>query len=589
MEIQSNRQRRREILFFIFLFLFSTALTLKVHHGRGEFNWQCETWADRGGYYIYLPATFFYHFDMDKTPKDIDAKTGYGFIVDRNQKTIFTQYFYGEALLISPFFAAGHILSKVLGRDELGGFSGIFNKMFDIAAVFYLVLGLFFLKRFLGNYFKEHIQYILILLTFLGTNLFFYSMEDSLMSHVYSFFAVALFLFSMKEFLLDQTRYRYFLLMSFAYALMFIIRPTNCLIGIVFPFLDAGGLKEIAGRIKLILSPRYLLPLLAIMFVFFIPQMVYWKITHGTFIYLKYGAGFANWSHPKFLEVWFATLNGLIPWSPLIILFVAGMVFMIVRKIRNGYLILFIFLLVSYMAAAYKFWYYGCGYGHRAFVEFYPLLCIPLGFLMAWFFNLPGRALKIVFSIIVLFTVYLNVGLSLTADKCYFGSTWDWNQYTKMLQRIHLYPASARQNVFNNDFENEALQEGTKVSDSVANSGMWSAMLNPDQEFCCEHTARVWDFNGKYPEFVTVQILVKKVNPDPVNAVLVCSFEKNDTVLNWQSQELNSYVKNTLSWFTVQKTFNVPGGLSGDTRIKVYVWNRSKESFFVDDLKIRYE
>jgi hypothetical protein len=376
--------------------------------------------------------------------------------------------------------------------------------MFDIAAVFYLVLGLFFLKRFLSNYFKENLQYILILLTFLGTNLFFYSMEDSLMSHVYSFFAVALFLFSMKEFLQDQTRYRYFLLMSFAYAIMFIIRPTNCLIGIVFPFLDAGGAKEIVNRIKLIFQPRYILPLLTIMFVMFIPQMVYWKITHGTFVYLKYGAGFSNWAHPKFLEVWFATLNGLIPWSPLILLFVAGMIFMIVKKIRNGYLILFIFLLVSYMAAAYKFWYYGCGYGHRAFVEFYPLLIVPFGFLLESLFKRPGKALKITVSLLICFTVYMNVGLSLTADKCYFGSTWDWNQYSKMLKRVHLYPAKTHEYIFKNDFENGALAEGTKVTDSVHHSGSWSALLNPDNEYCCEHTAMVWDFHGMYPKFVNV-------------------------------------------------------------------------------------
>lgn len=66
-----------------------------------------------------------------------------------------------------------HAMSAVTGEDELGGFSLIYNKIFDIAGVFYLVLGLFFLKKFLKNYFPEYLQYIIILVTFLGTNLFF--------------------------------------------------------------------------------------------------------------------------------------------------------------------------------------------------------------------------------------------------------------------------------------------------------------------------------------------------------------------------------------------------------------------------------
>jgi hypothetical protein len=217
------------------------------------------------------------------------------------------------------------------------------------------------------------------------------------------------------------------------------------------------------------------------------------------------------------------------------------------------------------------------------------LLIVPFGFLLEFLFTRPGKALKVVFAILICFTVYMNVGLSLKADKCYFGSTWDWNQYSRMLQRVHLYPASAHPYIFKNDFENGALAEGSKVTDSVQHSGMWSALLNPDREYCCEHTAMVWDFNGMNPQYVNIEMLVKKTGPLPIHAVLVCSIEKNDSTLNWQSEELDPYVKNSVSWFTVYKTFSIPEGLSGDTRIKVYVWNRSKTSFFVDDLKIKYE
>jgi hypothetical protein len=589
MKINVRKPGTRELLFFFCLFFFSTALTLKTNQGRGVYNWQSQIWSDKAGYYMYLPATFLYHFETSKCPEGIDEKTGYGFTVDRKNNTISTQYFYGVSLLVSPFFLSAHVISKISGQDELGGFSEIFQRFTEISGVFYLILGLFFLKKFIRNYFRESLQYFIILVTFLGTNLFYYAIKDNLMSHVYSFFAISLFLFAMKEFLADQTRYRYFLLMSVAFGLMFVIRPTNCLVGIAFLFWDSTNKKEIMTRLRLIFLPKYLFPLLGIMFLFMLPQMMYWKMVHGTFIYLKYGEKFVNWNNPKLLEVWFSTLNGLIPWSPVVLLFFISMLFMIMKKINNGILILVFFLLISYMAASYRYWYFGCGYGHRAFVEFYPLFCIPFGFLTEKLFARQGRIIKVIFSLLVLFVIYMNVGLSICADKCNFCSTWDWNQYSRSLHRIHLYPGPTRQFVFKNDFENGALSNGNKVTDSISNSRNWCAVLDKDNETCCEHTAMVWDFGGQFPKFMNVRLSVRKVKSGPVNAFLVCSFEKNDSVRIMQLQRLDPFVRDNLSWFTVFKTFLVPDGLPGDTRLKIYVWNKERSSFFVDDLRIKYE
>jgi len=184
---------------------------------------------------------------------------------------------------------------------------------------------------------------------------------------------------------------------------------------------------------------------------------------------------------------------------------------------------------------------------------------------------------------------YFNARLSLVADKCNFGSSWDWDYYVKQINRIHLFPLSTLPHTFKNDFENAALYDETKVTDSVQNSGSYSAVLDHDNEICCKHSAMVWDFNGKYPKFITVQLLVKKVKPGLVNALLVCSFGKNDTVYDLQSQPLEPFAGKTRSWFTVFRTFRVPEGLSGDTRMNFYVWNKEKNAFFVDDLRIKYE
>jgi hypothetical protein len=579
----------RELLFFLSLFLFSSVLTIIANQNRGILNNDSEIWADGAGYYSYLPATFYYHFNAKMAPPGIDEKTGSGFKIDLVHNRISTQYFYGVSLLISPFFMIAHAVSVVTGEDELGGFSLIYNKIFDIAGVFYLVLGLFFLKKFLKNYFPEYLQYILILVTFLGTNLFFYSIIDSLMSHVYSFFAISVFLYAMKEFLNDTSRYRYFLLMSFAFGLMLIIRPTNCLIGILFPFWDTMNRKEVKYRLKLIFQPKFILPFLAIILVMFFPQMIFWKIMHGSFLYLNYGVGFPFWNNPKLPEVWFSTLNGLVPWSPLTLLFIMGMFFMVFKKYNNGLIILFFFLLISYIAASYKYWYFGCGYGHRAFTEFMPVFCIPFGFLTEKVLALKTRFLKISFFLLVFCMTSLNFTLSLVTSRCNFGSTWDWDYYKRQLKRIYLFPQSYLPITFRYDFENADINNGSAVTDSVSNSGSWSARLGKDHETSCEHSIMIRDFKGKIPKRIEVRLFMKKMKPAPVNAWLVCTFEKNNVLLDKQQQPLEIFPQNTTSWVPVFRTFWVPDGLSGDTRINIFVWNKEKKTFFVDDFVIRYE
>ncbi len=589
MQIQPQRLPGKQILVFLAIFIASVFLTMKIHHGKGFFNWQSEIWADKAGYYIFLPATFFYHWDISQFPPEIDSKTGYGFFVDRTNKVMVTQYYYGEALLLSPFFIATHFIAKVFGLDEYYGFSPLYHKAMNVAAIFYLVLGLWFLKKFLANYFKEGIQYLILFVTYIGTNLFYYSLDDTLMSHVYSFFAISLFLFAMKKFLDDTARYRYFLLMIITFGLMVAIRHTNVIVGICFMFWDAGSFRAMVQRLKMILRLKYILPFLAILFLFLLPQMIYWKYSHGSYIYLKYGIGFSNYNHPKLMEVWFATLNGLFPYSPVVLLFVAGMFLMIWKRIPNGIGILFIFLLVSYMAAAYHVWYYGCCFGHRAFVEYYPILCIPFGYLAASLVSMKNRILPVIIGVIACVMIFVNVAMSLSMEKCNFGSTWDTDQYIRQFARSGLFPRSMIPYSFKNDFEDETLTYGEHLAETPHRSGMFSIIFNKDYEFGCTRSAFIYNISRGTPKIVDVSLWVNKVTPFPLGAMIVCSYELNNAVVKWDSEKIDPFVTKEGEWFLVEKKFVVPAGLSGDTQIKVYVWNQMRTEFYVDDLLIRYE
>ena len=167
-----HRNNRIQQYFFYTLFCLSLALTWFFHKDSVKFNDPNELWSDRAGYYIYLPATFFYHFDARKMPADLDVQTGGGFSIDTLHNKIDTKYTYGVALLASPFFVAAGIVSRVAGYHSEYGFSMIYMRMMALAAVVYLLLGLWFLKKFLDCYFQPLISYFVITLIFLGTKLF---------------------------------------------------------------------------------------------------------------------------------------------------------------------------------------------------------------------------------------------------------------------------------------------------------------------------------------------------------------------------------------------------------------------------------
>ena len=119
-------------------------LTFNRHSKSGQFNYHSEIWADKAGYYVYLPAAFKFNFNPENFPDSIDVKTGNGFKLDNRNDKVVTKYTYGVALLQTPFFCLAELLAGPLNfKDD--GFSSIYHWSINLASVSYLFLGLFFL------------------------------------------------------------------------------------------------------------------------------------------------------------------------------------------------------------------------------------------------------------------------------------------------------------------------------------------------------------------------------------------------------------------------------------------------------------
>lgn len=146
--------------------------------------------ADVVSYYAYLPATFIFHDIKLEKQETFDNGIFWPEPLPDGNKVIKTSM--GMSILYSPFFLISHGIAKLSGGDTYG-FSPIYKIGLLASAVFYLFIGLLFLRSILRKYFSESITALTILTIALGTNLLNYSTYDACMSHSYNFALINLF------------------------------------------------------------------------------------------------------------------------------------------------------------------------------------------------------------------------------------------------------------------------------------------------------------------------------------------------------------------------------------------------------------
>jgi hypothetical protein len=575
--------------FFLVIFLASLFLTVRFHANKKPFKWESEIWSDKAGYYIYLPATFYYHFNTGRMPQHLEDSLGNGFQIDRQRNRLVDKYTCGVAVLVSPFFLATSGISKVAGIPEQEGFSPMFHWMVNISALVYLLLGLILLWKFLEHYFNPLTRYGVVLLTWFGTNLLYYTVVESLMSHVYSFFLVALFLFSLKKFLSRDGHFGYFALMSLASGLIVLVRPVNVIVLSLFFFWDVSSFRDLKDRIRMILRPRFLATFLVIFFLVLLPQMLYWHWISGKYIMNSYtGESFTNWNHPKIIEAWFAPLNGLFLYSPLVLLFIAGMFLMVFRRIRNGILVAAFFLVVSYIISSWWTWYYGCSYGQRSFVDFYAVLCLPFGYLLARILTVKRRILKIILLLVPFTLATFNLAMVRVYEKCFVGSVWDWDNYGRLIGRAKIFPPFRKLNNYTNDFENLGINWGFYLSDTVSHSGKYSMLLNPDDRKYCLYTRSLWKFGKKGIDSAEVVFWAYKLKDLPERIVAVCNLEYKGHIYFSETHTLGHLIETPHRWYRLRAGFRFPSKRYPLADLKIYIRDHDKRYIYVDDLRIRF-
>ncbi|MBI4929740.1 MAG: glycosyltransferase family 39 protein [Bacteroidetes bacterium] len=336
------------------------------------------TW-DALGYYFYLPSAFIYHdaselkwFSKIDSAYSVSGGQLYQAGKSKNGNYVFN-YLSGVAILQAPFFLTAHAVAGIAGyaRD---GFSPPYQYAIAFSAIIYCVLGIFLLRKILLNYFDDATTAVTLLLLLLASNFVQYVSIDGAMSHSYIFSMYVLVLYAAMKWH-EKPAVRWACITGFIIGLATISRPTELII-LFIPLLWGLQTKESSKQkwdsVKA--NKSHIVYAALCGFIGVLPQMIYWKITSGSFIY-DVGSKW-DFLSPHF-RVLFGWEKGWFIYTPVTVLFVAGLFFMKKFPFRKS--VITFCLLNIWVITAWHDWRYGASYSCRALVESYPVFALALG------------------------------------------------------------------------------------------------------------------------------------------------------------------------------------------------------------------
>jgi hypothetical protein len=427
--------KKHKYIYWIVVLCFTATtlfLTLNMHSKSGYFNYHSEIWSDKAGYYMYLPAALNFNFNPENFPDSIDVKTGHGFFLDYDNQKVNTKYTYGIALLQTPFYIVSEIISNKSDGPE--GFTKVHHKMVNIAAVFYLLMSFMLLFKYLKVQFSTKIVLLILFSIFFGTNLYYYSIDDTGMSHVYTFFLSCSYLFLLqKTNFLSKSKLWEALLFGLICGLIILIRPTNAILLCIYFFLNIENKEAISDRFKRLFQLKTFLPIVLGVIIIISPQLLYWNYLHGSFFVYSYGKEGFNWMNPKLLNTWFSPNNGLFTYSPFYLIALGSLIYMIIKKVNNGMFLTILFIVVSYVLSSWWDWSFGCSFGARSFVDYLAVLCIPLAYTYQKISELSKPKI-IGIGFVIFMLISFNMKMIYSYDDCFYSEKeWDWDSYIELV------------------------------------------------------------------------------------------------------------------------------------------------------------
>ncbi len=391
----------------------------------------------------------------------------------------------GVALLEMPFFLLGHLVAK-LGGYPLTGYSAPYVWSVNLGVLLYVFIGLNLLRKALLKFYSQFATSLTLVGVFIGTNLLYYTISTPTMGHSFLFFLFSALIYLTIRWHEDKKNIHLYLGV-FVAGFIAVVRPNHAfaiLIPVLYNVTSWESLKE---KFKLIGSLKFKLIIALILFLIpIIPQLLYWKIYAGSWLYFSYNKEGFFFDNPQIVEFLFSYRKGWFIYTPIMLLAFVSMFF---YKNKSLSVSSWVYVIPSiYIISSWWCWWYGASYGMRAMIDFYPLFAFPLAYFFDYFKrNLNLKILGV--GVIALF-VYFNL----------FGTI----QY----QRIIIHWDAMTRDSFWYSFQ--------KISLSKDERAMFESLLNyPDYEKALEGERDIPHIitiaNGIFPNNVSYKQPLTKI------------------------------------------------------------------------------
>lgn len=327
--------------------------------------------SDAKAYYAYLPA-YFIEDDLSFSFLNEKPELEANYWLNQFGETRLVKMTAGLSLLSAPFFVAAHTLWP---GDT--GFEPQYKVTLIIVALFYLFIGLIALRKLLLSYVSELAAAVTIIVIGMGTNLWYYSIQEVFMSHVFSFSLISWFLLHTLRPTAKYKGYTFWIWFGVLLGFITLVRPTNGLILLVPMIYKIESIKTIITN-----NWKAIAVGVAVAIIVWLPQLAYWKTFTDSWFFFSYGEEGFNFLDPHVIDGLFSFRKGFFVYTPLMLLMLPGLYFL--RKANKTLFVGFIvfFILNTYVMFSWWCWWYGGSFGSRPMIDTYALYALPIALLL---------------------------------------------------------------------------------------------------------------------------------------------------------------------------------------------------------------
>ncbi|MEE4255684.1 MAG: hypothetical protein V2I47_01465 [Bacteroidales bacterium] len=605
--IFNNYVIKHATLIIAFLMLFYT-----WQHGRYNGNYIN---SDGKGYYAYLTAIFIYqdleYGFIDEYESKYYAPESYVDFRREVEGGIANITFAGIALFFLPFFLAAHLGSMVLGLPT-DGYAPLYQYGIGFAAIFYLLLALWGIKKFLELYGvnKYHVALVQVLIVF-ATPIYFYTTVDASFTHIYTFSAFVLFFYYMKRYIMTR-RAKHLYLSSLLLALIILMRPTNMMIAAAIPFLAGDWESLKSAFLGLFKHLKELAIALVIFFGILAIQPALYYVQVGQFFVWTYtGLGF-NFLDPHIFDVLFSYRKGLFVYTPILIFAIPGFIYLFRKSKYQALTLLAYCLIVLYVISSWRNWWYGMSFGHRAFLDHYIVFALLLGLALT---DTKYKVLRYLIYVATPLVIWMNMvqvfqyknwilywnmdeekywRVFMKTDEKYFGMLWREAKQQEQEEERKVFENRFKNLTANNTFYDD--YEGllpdlnaNLIEKEITRSGetaIWLNIYNPYSPGIKTEIRNLRDSTRILLRASAYVYVPEHAAYNPFH--LVFSVENEEGVYVYQSVDSNPEDIKTGEWNEIRMAAETKEIKSPGDIMKVYVWYSGKREVIVDDFTVEF-